>query len=58
MHLATPEPSQEAKARAVLLEGSDFLYTFSNHTVSGELDTDPTSSPSAGPTTRTPASWC
>ena len=39
VHLATPEPGQEAKARAVLLEGSDFLYTFSNHTVSGELDT-------------------
>lgn len=39
VHLATPATGAEAQARAVLLEGSDFLYTFSNHTISGELDT-------------------
>lgn len=38
VHLATPEAGKEAQARAVLLDGDDFLYTFSNHTVSGELD--------------------
>lgn len=38
-HIATPEEGREAQARAVLLDGRDFLYTFSNHTVSGEIDT-------------------
>lgn len=37
-HIATPEPGKEAQARAVLLDGEDFFYTFSNHTVSGEID--------------------
>jgi Ca2+-binding RTX toxin-like protein len=38
VHLDTPTRGQEAQTRAVLLDGDDFLYTFSNHTVSGELD--------------------
>jgi Ca2+-binding RTX toxin-like protein len=37
-HIATPEPGKEAQARAVLLNGEDFFYTFANHTVSGEID--------------------
>lgn len=39
VHLATPGTGGAAQARAVLLEGSDFFYTFANHTVSGALDT-------------------
>jgi len=38
-HIATPEAGKESQARAVLLDGEDFLYTFANHTVSGEIDT-------------------
>lgn len=38
VHLATPETGKEAQARAVLLDGEDFFYTFSNHTISGHLD--------------------
>ncbi|MDU9002941.1 calcium-binding protein [Sedimentitalea todarodis] len=39
LHLDTPTPGSEADTRIVLLEGSDFAYTFSNHTVSGTIDT-------------------
>lgn len=39
VHLDTPVTGQEEDTRAVLLGGDDFVYTFSNHTVSGELDT-------------------
>lgn len=39
VHLDQPVTGQEAETRAVFLEGSDFLYTFSNHTVSGTIDT-------------------
>lgn len=38
VHLDTPVKGKESDARAVLLDGDDFLYTFSNHTVSGEID--------------------
>lgn len=39
LHLDTPVTGREANTRVVLLEGDDFLYTFSNHTVSGTIDT-------------------
>ena len=39
LHLDTPTEGQEADTRLVLLEGSDFVYTFSNHSVSGTIDT-------------------
>lgn len=39
LHLDTPAPGEEAEDRVVLLEGSDFYYTFSNHSVSGTIDT-------------------
>ncbi|MER2507235.1 MAG: hypothetical protein ABTQ27_00585 [Amaricoccus sp.] len=38
VHLDTPVTGKESAARAVLLDGDDFLYTFSNHTISGEID--------------------
>ncbi|MCP9484112.1 hypothetical protein NNA36_19290 [Shimia sp. CNT1-13L.2] len=38
LHLSTPTEGQEADTRVVLLEGSDFFYTFSNHSVSGTID--------------------
>lgn len=39
LHLDTPTAGQEAQTRVVLLEGTDFFYTFSNHSVSGTIDT-------------------
>jgi Ca2+-binding RTX toxin-like protein len=39
LHLDTPVAGQEPQTRAVLLEGDDFLYTFSNHSISGTIDT-------------------
>ncbi len=39
LHLDTPVEGSEAQTRLVLLDGSDFQYTFSNHSVSGTLDT-------------------
>lgn len=39
LHLDSPVVGDEAATRAVLLEGDDFLYTFSNHSVSGTIDT-------------------
>jgi Ca2+-binding RTX toxin-like protein len=39
VHLDTPVTGQERNTKAVLLDGDDFLYTFSNHSVSGEIDT-------------------
>lgn len=39
LHLDTPTPGREADTRVVLLEGDDFAYTFSNHTVSGTIET-------------------
>lgn len=39
LHLDTPTSGSEADTRVVLLEGDDFLYTFSNHTVSGTIET-------------------
>jgi len=39
VHLDTPTAGEEADTRAVVLEGDDFLYTFSNHSVSGTIDT-------------------
>ncbi|WP_417673765.1 calcium-binding protein [Pseudodonghicola sp.] len=39
VHLDTPAAGEEADTRAVVLEGDDFLYTFSNHSVSGTIDT-------------------
>ncbi|WP_238366072.1 calcium-binding protein [Mesobacterium pallidum] len=38
LHLDTPTAGAEADTRIVLLEGSDFTYTFSNHSVSGTID--------------------
>lgn len=37
-HIAEPVEGREAQTRAVLLNGEDFFYTFSNHTVSGTID--------------------
>lgn len=37
VHLDTPVRGQEADARAVLLDGDDFVYTWSNHSVSGTI---------------------
>lgn len=37
VHLDTPVRGQEANARAVLLDGDDFVYTWSNHSVSGTI---------------------
>ncbi len=39
VHLATPEVGAEAQTRIVALEGQDFTYTFSNHTISGTIET-------------------
>ena len=39
VHLATPETGAEADTRLVALEGQDFTYTFSNHTISGTIET-------------------
>lgn len=39
VHLATPEAGAEADTRFVALEGDDFVYTFSNHTISGTIET-------------------
>lgn len=38
LHLDTPETGSEADTRVVVLDGEDFFYTFSNHTVSGGID--------------------
>lgn len=38
VHLDTPVPGREAATKAVLLNGDKFAYTFSNHSVSGELN--------------------
>lgn len=38
LHLDTPTSGQEADTRIALLEGGDFFYTFSNHSVSGTID--------------------
>ena len=39
VHLETPTTGEESTARAVLVEGQDFYYTFSNHSVSGTIET-------------------
>ena len=39
LHLDTPTEGSEADTRVVLLEGREFAYTFSNHSVSGTIDT-------------------
>ncbi len=39
VHLATPETGAESDTRLVALEGQDFTYTFSNHTISGTIET-------------------
>lgn len=39
LHLDTPTAGTEAETRVVMLEGQDFLYTFSNHSVSGTIQT-------------------
>ncbi len=39
LHLDTPTGGNEADTRVVLLEGDDFAYTFSNHSVSGTIET-------------------
>ncbi|GHG80340.1 calcium-binding protein [Pseudodonghicola xiamenensis] len=39
VHLDTPTAGEEADTRAVVLGGDDFFYTFSNHSVSGTIDT-------------------
>ena len=39
VHLATPETGAESDTRRVALEGQDFTYTFSNHTISGTIET-------------------
>lgn len=39
LHLDTPTTGSEADTRVVLLEGDDFAYAFSNHTVSGTIET-------------------
>lgn len=38
VHLDTPVRGREAQTRAVLLDGDDFQYIFSSHSVSGEID--------------------
>jgi len=38
VHLDTPVTGQEAKTKAILVNGDDFQYTMSNHTVSGSID--------------------
>lgn len=39
VHIETPKTGKEADARVILVEGDDFLYTMSNHSVSGSIDT-------------------
>lgn len=39
LHLDTPTTGAEADTRVVVLDGEDFYYTFSNHTVSGTIET-------------------
>ena len=39
VHIDTPVPGKEADTKAILVNGDDFEYTFSNHTVSGEINT-------------------
>ncbi len=39
LHLDTPSAGEESNTRFVLLEGDDFDYTFSNHSVSGTIST-------------------
>lgn len=39
VHLDTPVTGQEAQTKALLVEGSGFLYTFSDHVVSGTINT-------------------
>lgn len=39
LHLDTPTAGAEAQTRVVMIEGSDFYYTFANHSVSGVIDT-------------------
>lgn len=38
VHLDTPVTGQEAKTKAILVNGDNFQYTFSNHTVSGSIN--------------------
>lgn len=37
VHLDTPVAGQEARTKAILVNGDKFQYTFSNHSVSGEI---------------------
>jgi len=39
VHLDTPVTGQESNTKAILVEGSGFLYTFSDHVVSGTINT-------------------
>lgn len=38
VHLDTPVTGQESRTKAILVNGDKFQYTFSNHSVSGEID--------------------
>jgi Ca2+-binding RTX toxin-like protein len=38
VHLDTPVAGREANTKAILVNGDKFQYTFSNHSVSGEID--------------------
>jgi Ca2+-binding RTX toxin-like protein len=38
VHLDTPVNGQEANTKALVLNGANFTYTFSNHSVSGRID--------------------
>jgi len=38
VHLEEPDPGREKSARVVLIDGENFEYTFSNHSVSGRID--------------------
>lgn len=38
VHLDTPVTGQERQTQAILVNGDKFQYTFSNHSVSGEID--------------------
>ena len=55
VHLATPETGAESDTRLVALEGQDFTYTFSNHTISGTIETIRLGAAAAIQAARTPA---
>jgi Ca2+-binding RTX toxin-like protein len=38
VHLDTPVAGHEANTKALVLNGANFVYTFSNHSVSGRID--------------------